>query len=901
MARSTATCKKNPTEDFTKNGCTDHKATEDESHRKDIVTKMAKHTVHGTKERFNRRKTDHRSCQTERVHQTPKIQDVDNGSNQTTPTQELLDSISGSERRVLSHSNNTQEETIPRLPLQRAKLEVQSPPVWPEYRASRIYKINCSYSKSVRNKRNLVPAVPRRPTDNSSHTGRMLPPCTGDNIHPKILRVDNQRKEKSPKTRTSLRVARRQVRPTESYSSGNYGQNRRIKAKNNISRDVTLMFKTHNNAVPRTSQLDRPVSPNYPSITIENKKPAQSVQKTSSGRSNTSQLGNEARTGQVDHYPYNTSSSRPPKSNNNNSERCVRKGLGIRDQRNSIQRTVRRNNELSDSHSRIASSLVRPLEGDRERSSNSGPLRQQQRRNSSTTLHIDSIPPNDDLRTDMEESNGIRMGTHNVSHPRKIQRLSRSVVKKCHIVNGMVPIKRRLREIHPQRKSATTDRLVRHETQQQTEEICVAMSGQDGTQSGCHGNQLGQVETLISVSSYDLDFEGFGEVDGDQLQNGNSDNPGNTDQTLVHGIATEEHSIESYQCTLTTDSERQTRDSSNMYKTPRLDLIKKAYGQQYPGCPQALDLMAAPLRLKSIKDYEHKWKTFMNYLIKNDIPFLDITTGTVLQFLASLFYDKHLKPGTITHYKTALSVPLKTYFNIDLKVPAITDLIRAMWIQRPNKPVSAPAWSLNKVLEFLDDLPSDINKIMLFRKMAFLLLLATGWRVSELHACVRDKEYCRFTNDSTLQIRPHPSFLVKNESTQKRWSHKEVRQLQLEDGSISNLCPVSNLRAYLQCTGNYVSGDLFKNPHDHQKKLTIHQLSTHICSLIIEADPTTKRNFGKVHDIRSYAASCALAETMLVGDLVSAMNWSSPTIFYKFYLTQTEPLTRRVALPTQRC
>ena len=224
-----------------------------------------------------------------------------------------------------------------------------------------------------------------------------------------------------------------------------------------------------------------------------------------------------------------------------------------------------------------------------------------------------------------------------------------------------------------------------------------------------------------------------------------------------------------------------------------------------------------------------------------------------------------------------------------------------MWIQRPNKPVSGSAWSLNKVLEFLDDLPSDINKIMLFRKMAFLLLLATGWRVSELHACVRDKEYCRFTNNSTLQIRPHPSFLAKNESTQKRWSHKEVRQLQLEDGSISNLCPVSNLRAYLQCTGNYVSGDLFKNPHDHQKKLTIHQLSTHICSLIIEADPTTKRNFGKVHDIRSYAASCALAETMLVGDLVSAMNWSSPAIFYKFYLTQTEPLTRRVALPTQRC
>ena len=68
----------------------------------------------------------------------------------------------------------------------------------------------------------------------------------------------------------------------------------------------------------------------------------------------------------------------------------------------------------------------------------------------------------------------------------KFNVLSRSIAKKRHIVNGMVPIKRRLREIHPQRKRVTTDRLVRHKTQQQTEEICVAMPGQDGTQSGCH-------------------------------------------------------------------------------------------------------------------------------------------------------------------------------------------------------------------------------------------------------------------------------------------------------------------------------------------------------------------------------------------------------------------------------
>ena len=108
---------------------------------------------------------------------------------------------------------------------------------------------------------------------------------------------------------------------------------------------------------------------------------------------------------------------------------------------------------------------------------------------------------------------------------------------------------------------------------------------------------------------------------------------------------------------------------------------------------------------------------------------------------------------------------------------------------------------------------------------------------------------------------------------------------------------MTTLKEYLQLSPNRKTGDLLLTPGNHGKKLTIHQLSTHICQLIFQADNTTHSN---VHDIRKYATSCALAETMLVGDLVSAINWSSPAIFYKFYLTHTEPLTRPVSLPIQK-
>merc|ERR1712121_169784 len=99
----------------------------------------------------------------------------------------------------------------------------------------------------------------------------------------------------------------------------------------------------------------------------------------------------------------------------------------------------------------------------------------------------------------------------------------------------------------------------------------------------------------------------------------------------------------------------------------------------------------------------------------------------------------------------------------------------------------------------------------------------TGWRISELHACVRNSDLCTFSNNSLL-LRPHPSFLAKNESTQKRWSHKEIKILKLQDGSISNLCPLTSLMKYLEITKKFKEGDKFLTPKN--KKITVHGLST---------------------------------------------------------------------------
>merc|ERR1711874_546675 len=109
--------------------------------------------------------------------------------------------------------------------------------------------------------------------------------------------------------------------------------------------------------------------------------------------------------------------------------------------------------------------------------------------------------------------------------------------------------------------------------------------------------------------------------------------------------------------------------------------------------------------------------------------------------LSHVFYAKGLKPSMVSHYRSALSRPLREYFNIDLTCNIVNSLLKGMKVKRPPQPAPKPQWSLGKVLALLESL-SPSSEIDSLKKTAFLLLLSTGWRTSELHACVRDKKYC---------------------------------------------------------------------------------------------------------------------------------------------------------------
>ena len=157
-----------------------------------------------------------------------------------------------------------------------------------------------------------------------------------------------------------------------------------------------------------------------------------------------------------------------------------------------------------------------------------------------------------------------------------------------------------------------------------------------------------------------------------------------------------------------------------------------------------------------------------------------------------------------------------------------------------------------------------------------------------------DPDYCRITERNSLFLRPHPSFLAKNEH-KKRIDTKEILTLVGPDGQTSKICPVTAVREYLDITRESTVTSLFRNPKDG-KTITLSQLKFHIWSLITEADLDA---CAKVHDIRKYAASLTLQQDMQVGDLIQEFNWSSPAMFYKFYFMQIEHPGRPVSVPTR--
>ena len=182
----------------------------------------------------------------------------------------------------------------------------------------------------------------------------------------------------------------------------------------------------------------------------------------------------------------------------------------------------------------------------------------------------------------------------------------------------------------------------------------------------------------------------------------------------------------------------------------------------------------------------------------------------MLLFLRHLFFVKKLAPATICAYKSALVRPVRLAFNVDLTLPPFPEFLKAFFNLRPCKPPSRLSWSLDKVLDLalsprFQSNPSLEDLLML---TAFLLALATGGRLSELHALLRAEDFLSF-EEQGVSLFPNPNFLSKNENPGDRRGPIFISCLRHKDGSPHPLCPVFNLKKFLVLSRQSPSIKLF--------------------------------------------------------------------------------------------
>ena len=892
MAKTTSPTEKTPTKrvDILKPYSSSNEKTK--GYRTSKIHQMAKSSIHSAKERCVRRQIDFGSIYNQHLYKVSKIQNVNPQGGKVTPSQVLLDDFIGHERRILARSNMPVKTSLSRLPLQKQKLAIPSNAVRFMHSSAHLHQTHVPCGQSYGRSRNLVPSLFRRPVNHSPIKGRMLKKNKTGSRDPKKTWDDNKFKKVSSRTLSSLRVAGSTIQLKKSHSKSNSRKEPLSSKKTQRSNRGEMVHQTHSYETSRPGKLGGSMRPFYKINDDLHKKDSEMLQKTSSGCAYPDQQRTEIKSLQMVNHGFHSSTARSSSSRYLDSNRCFQRRLGFSNRSKAIRRRLRPTNVLFSKLLGVNHHLVCSSHGVRKKQDNSDFMRQHNSSGSTQKRLLTKLSSFFNNRNDLEKGFKAQLEPLLRSHKRKFQCGSRPTLQKFSNINRMVSFSQGFQK-DSQIESTTGSGSLRNLPESQIEEICLPVSKRKGGSSRCSISALGQLESSLSVPTFENDFEGFSENELFRVCKRNSSDSRDPNQAMVHGIETAQSSFFINESSSSTNSGRQVRDQPSFYDSSRLEVIEAAYQEKFPNCNRAVSLMSKPLRYSSTQDYQHKWEVFCSFLKERNISPSELSVCHILNFFTFLFYEKNLKAASVAHYRTALSVPLLVKFNIDLRVPEVSFLLRSMAIQRPNCPISAPAWSLNKVLSYLDALSAPLSDIMLLRKTAFLLLLATGWRISELHACVRSTEYCQILQD-ILRIRPHPSFLAKNESTTRRWSHKEIKKLILPDKTVSKLCPVSSAIEYLQRTSHTTKKELFIPLAENQKSFTVHQLSTQICKLILAADPNTK---AKVHDVRKYAASCSLAETMLVGDLISSLNWTSSATFFKFYMAPTEPLRFPVSLP----
>ena len=301
--------------------------------------------------------------------------------------------------------------------------------------------------------------------------------------------------------------------------------------------------------------------------------------------------------------------------------------------------------------------------------------------------------------------------------------------------------------------------------------------------------------------------------------------------------------------------------------------------------------------------YQAKWFLFCKWCKSRGLRPSRIKPPDLAEFL---MFKKEggLKFPTLMGYKAAIVSTLKFKSKTDFNTEEIKALMKSFQQQDLKTRNVVPAWDLSVVMDTLRKPPFEpleaCNIKLLTYKTIFLVALATGRRVSELHA-VQFDTLSWPDNKSYILCRVNPTFIAKNQIALDSQVVQPFKILALTNslsrglGQERYLCPVRAVFEYMRKTDRLgLRGDkkqLFISLKPGQNteiaKITI---SGWIKKLILFAYEQSQKQLGlgakiKAHQVRAIALSQAFYNAGSMQDILQAGTWASHNTFTSYYLS----------------
>ena len=320
--------------------------------------------------------------------------------------------------------------------------------------------------------------------------------------------------------------------------------------------------------------------------------------------------------------------------------------------------------------------------------------------------------------------------------------------------------------------------------------------------------------------------------------------------------------------------------ASARHTASRLEHLGQRYREKELS-ENATSLMLKSWRAKTNRAYDSLFTRWNRWCGERDEdPFSGPITN-VVNFLASL-HSEGYQYNSINSYRSAISSVHEKVDGFSIgQHPLVTKLLKGVFHDRPPLPRYTTTWKVDVVLAYLKSLGR--NECLSLKQLT--------WKTTILLALTRPSRSADLSNlDITgRQYRPEGvAFLPCTLAKQSRQGKPIAEFFFPSFPHDTKLCPVMTLRAYEERTRGLRSIEtrllvsLIK-PH---KKVTSSTIARWIRSLLEAAGVNT--SIFQAHSVRGASSSTAANMGITTNDILKAADWSSESVFQKFYYKATQ-------------